>query len=117
MAADEIDAYLARLDAPKREALERLRASVLAVVPDAEQSMSYGAPAFKVGGKVVAGFAAYQHHLSYLPHSGTVVADLRDDLVGYQVSKGSVRFGTDQPLPDDLVAKLIAARLRELDGP
>ena len=99
---------------PKRDTLERLRASIVAQIPDAEQGMSYGAPAFKVGGKAVAGFAAAKNHLSYLPHSGSVLDDLGDELAGYEASKGSLRFAIDQPLPDELVHKLIAARLREL---
>ena len=115
MLSDEIDSYLARLDEPKRETLERLRTSIMAVVPDADQCISYGAPAFKVRGKAVAGFTAFKSHLSYLPHSGSVLDELRDDLAGYETSKGSLRFAIDEPLPDDLVQALVTARLRELD--
>ena len=67
-----------------------------------------------MGGKAVAGFAAAKDHLSYLPHSGSVLGELADDLAGYHASKGSLRFAVDNPLPDDLVEKLIAARLAEL---
>ena len=74
MAADDIDAYLAALDDTKRSTLDELRQSILAVVPEAEQGMSYGMPAFKVRGKTVAGFAAFKNHLSYLPHSGSVLS-------------------------------------------
>ncbi len=114
MSADEIDSYLAGLDEPKRGTLERLRTSIMAVVPDADQCISYGVPAFKVRGKAVAGFAAFKSHLSYLPHSGSVLDELRDDLAGYETSKGSLRFAIDEPLPDGLVQALITARLREL---
>ncbi|MFZ2016625.1 MAG: DUF1801 domain-containing protein, partial [Nocardioides sp.] len=78
MSADEIDAYLTTVEEPKRSTLETLRRSILAVVPDAEQCISYGMPAFRVDGKVVAGFAAFRHHLAYLPHSGAVLGDLGD---------------------------------------
>ena len=114
MAQDEIDAYLAALEEPKRSTLEELRKAILEVVPDAEQSLSYGLPAFKVRRKTVAGFAAFKNHLSYLPHSGSVLAELGDDVAGYETSKGSLKFAIDKPLPKRLVKKLVAARMREL---
>ncbi len=67
MTVDEVDAYLAGLEEPKRTTLEALRRSILAVVPDAEEGISYGMPAFRVDGKVVGGFAAFKNHLAYLP--------------------------------------------------
>jgi uncharacterized protein YdhG (YjbR/CyaY superfamily) len=80
------------LEEPKRGTLEALRRSILEVVPEAEQGISYGMPAFKVEGKTVAGFAAFKHHLSYLPHSGSVLTSLADDVSDYETSKGSLRF-------------------------
>ena len=114
MARDEIDTYLAELDEPKRSTLEALRRSILAVIPDAEEGISYGLPAFRVQGKAVAGFAAHAAHLGYMPHSGSVVASLGDVLAGYETTKGSVKFPVDQPLPDDVVEALVRARLDEL---
>jgi uncharacterized protein YdhG (YjbR/CyaY superfamily) len=116
MAPQEIDAYLASLDEPKRSTLEDLRRLILDVVPDAEQCISYGMPAFKVNGKTVAGFAAFKGHLSYLPHSGSVLPELADDLAGYTSTKGSLHFPVDKPLPSALVSKLVRIRMRELDG-
>ncbi len=112
---DEIDVYLASLEAPARGTLEQLRRTILKVVPDAEEGISYGVPAFRVRGKAVAGFAAFKNHLTYVPHSGSVLGDLGDDVAGYETSKGSLKFAIDTPLPEDLVAKLVAARLRELE--
>ncbi len=114
MTAQEIDAYLAGVDQPGRGTLEALRRSILAVVPDAEECLSYRMPAFRVEGKVVAGFAAFTHHLSYLPHSGEVLADLADDLAGYERTAGSLHVPFDQPLPDDLVRRLVEAKLYRL---
>ena len=114
MTHEDVDAYLAALDQPMRATLEELRRSILEVVPDAEQGLSYGAPAFKVEGKAVAGFAAFKAHLSYLPHSGSVLGGLSADIAGYQTSKGSLRFAVDQPLPTALVEKLVRARMGEL---
>lgn len=114
MSTEEIDAYLAELDEPKRGTLEALRTTILEVVPDAEQCISYGMPAFKVGGKAVAGFAAFKQHLSYFPHSGTVLSELPEETAGYAGTKGTLRFAVDEPLPAALVEKLIAVRLAEL---
>lgn len=114
MARDEIDTYLAELDEPKRSTLDAVRRAILAVVPDAEEGLSYGHPAFKVGGKAVAGFAAHAAHLGYMPHSGDVVASLGDVLAGYETTKGSVKFPVDEPLPEEVVAALVRARMREL---
>jgi uncharacterized protein YdhG (YjbR/CyaY superfamily) len=113
MSAAEIDRYLDQLQEPKRATLRQLRRDILAVLPDAEQCMSYAVPGFKIGGKTIAGFAAFKNHLSYLPHSGSVFPDLAEELAGYEMSSGALRFPIDQPLPADLVEKLIVVRLRQ----
>lgn len=114
MSAEEIDAYLAAVPEPKRSTLEAVRRSIRAVVPDAEECLSYGMPAFRVEGKVVAGFAAFKSHLAYLPHSGDVLADLDDDLAAYDRTAGSLHFPVDEPLPADLVRRLVEAKLARL---
>ena len=114
VSAREVDQYLAALDEPKRGTLGRLRKTILEIVPEAEQGISYGMPAFRLNGKVIAGFAAFKNHLSYLPHSGSVLPELADDLVGYVTSKGALQFSVDKPLPKALVKKLIAVRQRQL---
>jgi uncharacterized protein YdhG (YjbR/CyaY superfamily) len=113
MSAREIDDYLAALEEPGRSTLGQLREDILRALPEAEQGISYGLPAFKVRGKTIAGFAAFKNHLSYLPHSGSVFPALHDDLSGYQMSKGALRFALDTPLPAPLVDQLIAVRLRQ----
>lgn len=114
MSSTEIDDYLATVGEPGRSTLEALRLSILAVVPDAEQCMSYAMPAFRVDGKVVAGFAAFKRHLAYLPHSSNVFPAIADRLEGYEYTKGSLHFPLDAPLPDPLVRALVEARLAEL---
>jgi uncharacterized protein YdhG (YjbR/CyaY superfamily) len=114
MATNEIDAYLAGLDDPKRTTLEALRRTILEIEPQAEQCLSYGLPAFRVDGKVIAGFGAFKNHLSYLPHSGSVFPELADAVAGYKTSSGALQFPIDQPLPKALVAQLIAVRKREV---
>jgi uncharacterized protein YdhG (YjbR/CyaY superfamily) len=113
VSAEEIDQYLAALEEPKRATLARLRRTILDIVPEAEQGMSYGLPAFRIRGKTIAGFAAFKNHLSYLPHSGSVFPQLEDELKDYSISSGALRFSIDQPLPAPLVEKLIAVRLRQ----
>jgi uncharacterized protein YdhG (YjbR/CyaY superfamily) len=111
MSAEDVDEYLRRIEEPKRGTLEALRSTILEIVPDAEQVISYGVPAFRIGGETVAGFAAFQDHLSYLPFSGSVLSDLADELQGYTMTKSALHFPVDRPLPKTLVKKLIGARL------
>jgi uncharacterized protein YdhG (YjbR/CyaY superfamily) len=113
MSAQEIDQYLDGLEEQKRAALAQLRETILAVLPDAEQGISYNLPAFKIRGKVIAGFAAFKNHLSYLPHSGSVFPRLKDELAGYTTTTGSLHFDIDRGLPAPLVEKLIAVRLSQ----
>jgi uncharacterized protein YdhG (YjbR/CyaY superfamily) len=115
VSADEINDYLRDVEEPKRRTLEALRGAILEVIPDAEQGISYGMPAFRLHGKTIAGFAAFKDHLSYLPHSGRVLGQLASDLSGYTMTKGSLHFPIDRPLPSAVVKKLIATRLREVD--
>ena len=114
MAREEIDAYLAQVDEPKRTTLEQLRRMILSVVPEAEECMSYQVPAFRVNGRVVAGFAAFKDHLSYLPFSGSVLEQLKDELAGYSGTKSALHFPVDRPLAEPLVKKLIEVRRREI---
>jgi uncharacterized protein YdhG (YjbR/CyaY superfamily) len=114
MSSREIDRYLASLDEPKRSTLQALRNSILEVVPEAEQGISYAVPAFRVQGNTVAGFAAFKNHLSYLPHSGSVLPALADDVAQFKQTKGSLHFAIDKPLPKRLVKKLVTTRMRQL---
>ncbi len=116
MTAEDIDSYLEGVEEPKRSTLSQLRRDILAVIPDAEQCLSYAVPAFKVDGKTVAGFAAFKAHLSYLPHSGSVFPELTAELADYPKSSGALRFPIDRPLPAALVRRLIEVRLRQIDG-
>jgi uncharacterized protein YdhG (YjbR/CyaY superfamily) len=108
-----VEEYLRGLQEPKRSTLEALRQTILEVVPEAEQVISYGLPAFRVDGTVVAGFAAFKNHLSYLPFSGSVLEQLGGELKRYTMTKSALHFPVDQPLPKPLVEKLIALRLAE----
>jgi uncharacterized protein YdhG (YjbR/CyaY superfamily) len=110
MSTEDVDEYLRELEEPKRGTLETLRGTILEIVPDAEQVISYKVPAFRVDGQIVAGFAAFKDHLSYLPFSGSVLPGLASELEGYTMTKSALHFPIDRPLPKALVRKLIAAR-------
>ena len=113
MSKQEIEHYLDSLEEPKRATLTDLRDVIATILPDAEQCISYGLPAFKLQGKTIAGFAAFKNHLSYLPHSGSVIPQLSEETEGYAQTKGSLHFGVGEPLPEELVRKLLAIRMAE----
>lgn len=107
-----IDDYLDGVDQPARDTLRALRETILRTVPDAEECISYRLPAFRVQGKVVAGFGAFAKHLAYLPHSGSVLRRVRGT-TAYGGTKSSLHFAMDTPLPEALVRELVTVRLGE----
>jgi uncharacterized protein YdhG (YjbR/CyaY superfamily) len=116
VSAEEVEAYLAGAPEPQRRTLQVVRERLRAQLPQAEEVISYGVPAFAVNGTAVAGYSAAKKHCSYLPMSGSVLSEMADDLAGYQWSKGALRFPVDEPLPEDLIAALVKARLAQLSG-
>jgi uncharacterized protein YdhG (YjbR/CyaY superfamily) len=110
-----VDEYLAAAPEPQRSTLEMVRHRLRALLPEAEETISYGVPAFKFGGKAVAGFAYFTGHCSYFPHSGVTLATLAAELDDYRWSKGTLKFPVDDPLPEALLRRLVVTRLAELD--
>jgi uncharacterized protein YdhG (YjbR/CyaY superfamily) len=110
--AQTIDGYLAALAVDKRAALQKLRETIHAAAPDAEECISYALPAFRQDG-VLVGFGASAKHCALYLFSGATVEAHARDLAGRDVSKGAVRFTPDKPLPATLVRKLVKARLAE----
>lgn len=111
-----IDEYLAVLSDEKRAALEKLRKTVKAAAPKAEECISYQLPAFRLHGKMLVAFGATASHCAFYPMSSTTVEAHKDDLKGYDTSKGTIRFQADHPLPPALVRKLVRARIAENTG-
>jgi len=107
-----IDAYLAGLSKEKRAALQKLRKTIRAAAPQAEECISYQIPAFRLNGLLV-GFGATANHCAFFLMSSTTVAAHKDELADYSTSKGTIRFQPDRPLPDALVRKLVKARIAE----
>jgi uncharacterized protein YdhG (YjbR/CyaY superfamily) len=108
-----IDAYLATVSGEKRAALEKLRRTIRAIVPRADECISYGMPAFRFEGRIVAGFAATAKGCSYFPFSGSTLGTLVAELEDYGGTKSSLHFDPAEPLPTTLVRKLIKTRIVE----
>jgi uncharacterized protein YdhG (YjbR/CyaY superfamily) len=111
-----MDEYLATLAPAQRAALERVRAVVRGLAPQAEEGRSYGVPAFIVGGRPLLGFSAAKTHLGLYPFSPAALDTVRDRLDGFALAKGTVRFTPERPVPEDVLADLVRARLAELAG-
>jgi uncharacterized protein YdhG (YjbR/CyaY superfamily) len=111
-----IDEVLALVSAEQRVALEKLRKTIKAAAPKAEECISYGLAAFRLNGKPLVAFGASATHCAFYPMSGNMVAAHRDELKGYETSKGTIRFSPEKPLPAALVRKLVKARLVENEG-
>jgi len=111
-----IDAYLAKLPPDQRAALQRLRTQVSALVPHAEESISYGMPTFKLGDRAVLWYAGWKSHCSIYPLTDSFLAAHADELAGYERTKGSLHFTPDAPLPEGLVQRMVRARLADLEA-
>jgi uncharacterized protein YdhG (YjbR/CyaY superfamily) len=112
IASRTIDEYLAGLPDGQRVPLEKLRTQIKAAAPDAVEGMSYGLPAFKVEGRFLVGFGAAKGHLSLYAGRAPVEA-FKAELAEYRLWKGTINFKADQPLPADLVTRLVQFRIAE----
>ena len=111
-----MDDYLADLQPTQKVALECVRAVVAGLAPNAEEGTSYGVPAFLLAGRPLLGFSAAKRHLSIFPFSPAAVEAVRERLDGFDLSKGTIRFSPDRPVPDDVLADLVRSRTPE-DAP
>jgi uncharacterized protein YdhG (YjbR/CyaY superfamily) len=114
--AQSIDDYLDGVSAPQREVLERLRRTIRALAPTAEECISYGLAAFRLDGKLLVGFGATKAHCAFYPLSGSTIAAHQRQLRGFKTSKGSIQFSPGQPLAPALVKTLVRARIAENRG-
>ncbi len=111
-----VDEYLDAAPEPQRTTLRALRALLAELLPDAEERLSYGMPAFLVDGKAVAGYAHARRHCSYFPHSGSVLERVGPELLeGFDWSKGTLRFPADRAPSATLVRRLVEIRLAMLE--
>ena len=114
MTSKQVTAHLSKIPQPHKATLEALRETILEIIPDAEEVISYGFPGYRLGGKIICGFDAFKNHCSFFPHSSLVIPELEKELVNYKTSKGALQFAVDKPLPKALVRKLIRTRMRLL---
>jgi uncharacterized protein YdhG (YjbR/CyaY superfamily) len=109
-----IDDFLSKIEPPKRQQLERIRALAIELVPNAEETISYNMPTLTYQGKPFLGFNAHTGHIGIYPFSGKVIPQLKDELGTYTVSKGAIRIPLDRPIPKRLLKLLVTARLKAI---
>ena len=113
--ASSIDEYIAEFPAETQKVLKSLRELIKAVVPNATETISYAIPTFDLYGRHLVHFAAYQHHLGFYPTSSGIDA-FKEELKPYKSSKGSVQFKLENPLPKDLISRIVEFRVKEESG-
>jgi uncharacterized protein YdhG (YjbR/CyaY superfamily) len=114
--AKNVDEYLAGLPEPARTTLKRVRTVIRSVVPaETTEVISYGIPTFKYKRPLVA-FAAFRDHCSFFPLGSSVLDAFAEDLKPFRVSKGTLHFPLDRPLPTALVKKIVRARIAQNEG-
>ncbi|HEY3294789.1 MAG TPA: DUF1801 domain-containing protein [bacterium] len=110
--AKDVDSYLAALPDDVRGMLEKLRKTIKAAAPQAEEVISYRMPAFKYHGPLLF-FAAWENHCSLYAVSKALLKTLRSDLERYTISGTTIHFSVDNPLPASLVRKIVKARMKD----
>lgn len=111
----DVDSYLAEVPEPARTTLQKIRMTIRSIVPaEATEGLSYGMPAFRYKGPLVA-YAAFKDHCSFFPMQASLIDDMKDELKSYRTSKGTLQFPLDKPLPAALVKKMVKLRVAEND--
>jgi len=112
----DVDDYMAQLPDDRRAVMEQLRSTIRSAAPDATEAISYNMPAFRLGGRFLVSYEAFQRHYSLFPWSDGMVDELGDEMKPYAVGKGTIRFPADKPIPLELVTRIVAIRNREVAG-
>ena len=115
--AERVDAYLAALPDEPRRALESLRATIRQAAPEAEETIAYDMPAFRINGRFLVSYAAYKRHCSLFPASQAVLEACGEELEGHVFGRGTIQFQANKPLPSELVRKIVKVRLTERATP
>ncbi len=113
-AREQVRAYIAAAPPKARAALRKLRATIRATVPKAEEGFSYRMPCFRLDGRPLVWYAAFTHHCSLFPITEKIRRAHAAALGGYETSKGTVRLPLARPVPVSLVRRLVKARVAEL---
>jgi len=112
---ESIDAYIAEFPPDTRSRLQELRTLIAECAPEAAERISYGMPTFDLNRKHLVYFAGYERHIGFYPLPRAIEA-VRGELTGYKTGKGSVQFPLDQPLPHDVIRRMVALRVQEMTG-
>lgn len=107
-----MDEYIAEFPPEVQEVLEQMRALIKAAAPDATETISYAIPTFDLNGKHLVHFAGFKKHIGFYPVSSAMV-EFADELKPYKSGQGSVQFPLGQPLPKDLIGRIVEFRVRE----
>lgn len=107
-----VEAYLKQFPEDQRQTLEKVRKAIREAAPEAEETISYGMPAYKWKGALVY-FAGFQNHCSFFPGSYSVMREFEAQLSSFETKKGTIRFAIGKPLPSTLIKKLVRSKLRE----
>lgn len=108
----DVDSYLALVPEKMQPLLHKLRQTIRKAAPDAEETISYGMPAYRCHGILVY-FAAFKNHCSFFPASGSLINEMKNELKGFKTSKGTIQFTVENPLPASLVTKMVKARVKQ----
>lgn len=114
LVAASVDEYIAGFPPETQRLLQELRAIVLETEPAATERISYRMPTFDLRGRVLIHFAGYHDHAGMYPVIGAVAEAMEEELRPYKSGKGTVRFSLDEPLPADLIRRIILARAGEI---
>lgn len=107
-----IDEYIATFPKETQEILVSLRTTIRDSAPDAQEAISYGIPTFKLNGNLVH-FGAFKNHISFYPGGPSAIDAFGGELAGYEKSKGTIRFPLDQPIPLELVGRIVKFRVQQ----
>ena len=110
---ESVEEYMAGLPEARRAAMEQLRSTIRAAAPDATEAISYNMPAFRLNDRFFVSYEAFKRHYSLFPWTDAMVEELGEELKPYAVGKGTLRFPAGEPIPVDLVTRIIEIRRRE----
>jgi uncharacterized protein YdhG (YjbR/CyaY superfamily) len=114
MSKAEVSAHLKKFDKPQRDVLQAVRVIIAEALPEAEEVIKYGIPTFAIDGKGVIGFDGFKNHNSIFPYSGSINLRLKEELKGYEQTKGSIHFDKEKAMPKTLLKKIINERLKQI---